>query len=543
MKLDRHIFYENRARLATAFVFIVMIFAFLVRFHNISTLSFWQDEGYSAWFSDQSWHYLWTKVPTFETQPVLYYSILKLWRNLGSDETTLRLLSTLFSVASIPFVAATAWICAPRKDQLTVTVLASFLFAMSETQIRVSHDVRSYSMMSLSLATTLFSVSYLLINGERLTRPLIEVFRRDKTLTLALALLGLGMAMLAWSHNIGIVYVFLFTFFLFFWWIGCEEKIHTLTNLTFAGLIALIAYFPALFNSLSQVQGIGEHGFWMTPPSAVRFAKDAFGLAIGKSWAGLFIFPLSLLGICFLFYSSLKNQENRARSLIPVLLVLTAFLPMITTAILSYLWQPIYLRRTFEASQIALIIGCSVAPVAIGHFTRRRWKTVTVSLIAMFGVASAFSYHSVVANPDERRAANFRKLVARVMESAEPGSKPTIVASPNSVALPIMYYEEIQDTEFDLRPVPGPFPATKAQYVYPAGNTGVPAINASMVEELSVSLQNVDTIWLVERQPWRFDQDRHVGRYIESAFPCILEKLPPYATKRQRRTDSGKCEQ
>ena len=41
----------------------------------------WLDEAYSAWFSAQSWHVLWTDVPTYETHPPFYYSLLKLWRD------------------------------------------------------------------------------------------------------------------------------------------------------------------------------------------------------------------------------------------------------------------------------------------------------------------------------------------------------------------------------------------------------------------------------------------------------------------------------
>src|SRR5438046_9525518 len=92
----------------TGFAFVLL--AFGVRAIGLGARPLWLDEAYSAWFSARGWNYLWTVVPTYETHPPFYYSILKLWRNVASGTPDgLRILSALFSLATIPVAIAAAF--------------------------------------------------------------------------------------------------------------------------------------------------------------------------------------------------------------------------------------------------------------------------------------------------------------------------------------------------------------------------------------------------------------------------------------------------
>ncbi|NJO54288.1 MAG: hypothetical protein HC829_05055, partial [Bacteroidales bacterium] len=77
---------------------LVLALAVWFRFHEIGRLPLWLDEAYSFWFSGQSFRSLWTFVPTFETHPPVYYSLLRLWRVFGEDETALRSLSAVLGI-------------------------------------------------------------------------------------------------------------------------------------------------------------------------------------------------------------------------------------------------------------------------------------------------------------------------------------------------------------------------------------------------------------------------------------------------------------
>src|SRR5437868_14335284 len=88
-------------RLAAA----LTIFALGLRLINIGGRPLWLDEAFSAWFSNQSFHYLWHVVPTYEAHPPLFYSVLKLWRGVaGESDAALRSFSVLLGTVTVPVV-------------------------------------------------------------------------------------------------------------------------------------------------------------------------------------------------------------------------------------------------------------------------------------------------------------------------------------------------------------------------------------------------------------------------------------------------------
>src|SRR3546814_9662598 len=111
----------------------------------------WLDEAYSVWFSQQSWHVLWREPPYYETHPPLYYSLLKLWRCLGSDEAVLRLLSVLANVATIGLVALTAYVAVPPPQRLMVACTSGLLFAVSPLQLGLAQQARPYALLMLEI--------------------------------------------------------------------------------------------------------------------------------------------------------------------------------------------------------------------------------------------------------------------------------------------------------------------------------------------------------------------------------------------------------
>ena len=50
----------------------LILLAIALRLINLGSRPLWLDEAFSAWFSDQSFHYLWTVLPTYEAHPPFY---------------------------------------------------------------------------------------------------------------------------------------------------------------------------------------------------------------------------------------------------------------------------------------------------------------------------------------------------------------------------------------------------------------------------------------------------------------------------------------
>ena len=76
------------------------------RLPGLGTRSLWIDELFSEWFAARSLAELWRDVPTYETHPPSYYTLLKLWAMLfGNSELGLRSLSLVASLSTILVVA------------------------------------------------------------------------------------------------------------------------------------------------------------------------------------------------------------------------------------------------------------------------------------------------------------------------------------------------------------------------------------------------------------------------------------------------------
>jgi len=130
------------------------VLALLVRFTGLTSRNLWLDEAFSAWFSAQSFHYLWTVLPTFEAHPPFYYSLLKVWRSIfGGDALALRSISVLFGVLTIPVVMAAAREherLSPSGRPLLRAGLAAFLAACSPMLVILGRTASASSTHSAS---------------------------------------------------------------------------------------------------------------------------------------------------------------------------------------------------------------------------------------------------------------------------------------------------------------------------------------------------------------------------------------------------------
>src|SRR3990172_9070860 len=75
-----------------------------VRLYLLAEKSIWLDEAFSITISQRSLVDMLSSIVRTDTHPPLYYLVLKIWLVFGESETQARLLSTLFSIASIPLI-------------------------------------------------------------------------------------------------------------------------------------------------------------------------------------------------------------------------------------------------------------------------------------------------------------------------------------------------------------------------------------------------------------------------------------------------------
>jgi mannosyltransferase len=127
-----------------AVVAILTIIAAVLRLLYLGKRSLWYDEGLSVALTHLSWRQM--LMTSHEAALSPYQVVLRLWMMVSGDsETSLRMPSVIFSVATLPLLYSLA----RRLAGTRVAVVAAILFAVNVYPIRYAQEARGYSLMVL----------------------------------------------------------------------------------------------------------------------------------------------------------------------------------------------------------------------------------------------------------------------------------------------------------------------------------------------------------------------------------------------------------
>lgn len=514
-----------------------MAVALALRLHQLGALSLWLDEAYSAWFSSRTWRYLWTEVPLFETHPSFYYSLLKLWRVIGDDEFSLRLMSAVINVATIPLVALTARLCGDDRSGRRAAVLAAVLFACSATQMHAAQEARPYALLTFAMALALASSVAVMTAGPRAHVPLHRLWRQDRALVAAFAGIGAGIALLAWSHNFGPVLGLTLGACLVLFWIASGAPRGLFLNLTGSVVVAAALYAPNIPIVLMQTRSLGASGFWPDRPGAEALARALIEMPLGHDRpgdpvmlaAGIVALLAAVAGL-----AALRRAPKPTPGPVILMLGIMVVLPMALSFAISRVGQPIFLFRTLQTAQIPLLIGLAFSPLAIARLlpARLAWAApvlpVGLALVALHGYETG-RYRWL--------GEDWRQLTHII--AAKPDAR--IVVYPPESELPLRYYAAQSGLALDMEVVPAPYPARSPDYSYPAGGGGSPGIAPAMLPPLLDSLADETRIWIVTRYLEVYDPEGRLFAALGEAFPCLLDASLPRIELRARALPDGTC--
>ena len=461
----------------------ITILALALRLINLNGRPLWLDEAFSAWFSDHSYHYLWTVLPTYEAHPPFYYSLLKLWRSLfGETPTAMRGLSVMLGCLAVPVVIAAAFEQerqAPAGQPLLRAGLAGFLAACSPMLLVIGQEARPYPLLTLAYALAILALL-------RLARQLKAGEAGDWTNWL---LLGAAAELTAWSHALGILYAGCIALALLPFWLGGPFSRDRLTRgLTTAAAVALL-YVPCLLMMAARAQDWSTNWLEWRPSMllqlVVLYSVPVEALTVGSAVAALAM----LLLIKRALQTSLAGRgwsTDRA-------MLLLWLGPPLLAALISAVFVPVFLARTLSGTLVPLYLVIGGAIARTSGAQERRLITIAICItLVPTAVATAL-----------RPAPERWDLVSSYL-SRSVGARDQVWLYPSDSALPLGHAGPIPGT---VRTIPAPFPTLGVEGPIRAGWPAMVSVTPEQADRLArdPAVQKVPVIWLVTRQSGIFD--------------------------------------
>lgn len=459
----------------------ILAVAVLARLPTLWGRSLWLDEAYSAWFSTVPLKELWTEVPLYETHPPFYYTLLKGWRALaGSSEVGLRSLSVLASVITVMLMACAARIARLGPMPERVGLLAAFFLALNSGSIEFAQQARPYALQALAASAAVFSSFMLLARPSE--RRWVAGLGVCAGLTLWLHVTGVFIAFGIWTGLLGAIMLQ-----------PRQRRRGQLLLAAAAGLGALLIWSPFVPTFLHQSESMAKVLYW------IKFQVSSVpGAWINPAGGKHLKAPLVILGGAGVYW-----LWQRRRDLACHLLLVLAVAPL-AMALYSYFVKPIFLVRLFEWLGPLLMALFALGIFALRPALRMPAAVIVTALL----LRATFIYYG-------KTIETWRDMLGQMAAGTRQGD--LIVAVPNEIQLPVRYYLDRAGIPAHIVYLPAPFPAPGLARTY-VGNLGAPAVNASDVASLRAILPRYRRIWLVERLPDLYDQDRQVRAAVSAHF-------------------------
>ncbi|MEO8423560.1 MAG: glycosyltransferase family 39 protein [Actinomycetota bacterium] len=357
-------------------VLLVVALGALLRLYRIGAQPLWLDEATSLHFARQTLGELWSWSTIVDPgNPPLYYSLLHGWLVFGNGEASLRLLSALFGVLTIPLVYALGRTIRDHR----LGIVAALLFAISPFQVWYSQEARGYSLLTFGATSAMLGVAYLLRHPER------SGSLRAAAWAWLAYVLGTTVALLA--HNTAVFLpIGANVLILGWWWTHGREPRGFLRNWLLAQLAVLCLWGSWLPAFLQQVAH-GESYAWIPRPTVGSVVSGAYALYGGVTRATPY--PVEAILVLALGGLGLRSWKHDRRW-IAFVLVLGLAAPL-GELVVSF-WRPIFLTQTLI--WVAVPLSLTVA-AGLLSLRSRVFAVALVVLLACagFGLRSYYFLH------------------------------------------------------------------------------------------------------------------------------------------------------
>ena len=456
------------------------------RFHGSLGESMWLDEAYSAYAAGKGFAFLWHVVPTYETHPPFYYSLLRVWTLVFGDSLAgHRSLGYVAGVAVLPVIAligrgvAEAAGLPPRRIAWGAVAFAALSIAL----VAMTREVRPYPVMILVYAGTILALVRLGAAAARTGRIAARPY---------LAYLA-GLALMLWLHNLGALYAAALGSALMLLVLRRGLTARDWAWLAGGHAVVALVWLPALLILADQAPTWVDTTWltfaWGQIPNKLGVLYAAPGLAPSTA---LFV----LAGLAIWRMAATPDM----RRLVAALFVL-ALVPAALSIALSALVAPVFILRTMTPIAVPATILLAIG--TLGFATdRRRLIGLAAGAIVLLNMA--------VVDIRERRHVGGQQDWYRVVRFLEARWRPgdLLLAYPNEGALPLQFALRDRGVRLPVRPVPTPVPSIGVGGWHPTGSRGVVSLPPARLRAIArePAVQAARTVWLLRLGPRAYDK-------------------------------------
>lgn len=158
--------------LAPWLVTLITLVGVVLRVFLLGNKGMWLDETASVWLANHSIPDMLQWVARIDPHPPLYYFLLHYWIALNGDTpNSVRLLSALFSAATIPII----YLIGKRMSGAVVGLAATVFLALSPFNIYFAQEARMYTLLMFNAALAIYALVRLLTD-PRSAQPIGSQF-------------------------------------------------------------------------------------------------------------------------------------------------------------------------------------------------------------------------------------------------------------------------------------------------------------------------------------------------------------------------------
>jgi len=399
----------------------IMLLGAVLRLLYLGSKSLWQDEAVSVFIGRLSGAEFRRILWNHELNMAAYYWLLRFWLRLGSDEFTLRLLSALAGIATLPVI----YFLGKRMFGSRAGWVAALLLALHPSHVAYSQEARAYTLVVFFCAlSSLFFVQALDLSWDQTDA---------------------GQAT-SEKNSTGFV------------WVGyVAASVLAVYSHFFAVLVIAAQWLTLIFlrSSLHQRMTLRWKGWWLSSLAIVALLSPAAWFVLTRNAGQLdwippitaketlhLIFFLTGNGIRFVIYLGLwvvalwqainlargHDGKTPERSLFCAFVAIWLMFPVVFTVCVS-LWKPVMAPRF-----LIICLPAAVLLAAAGsNSLSKRWNAVWVTVLALASLNSVNSYY-------RRPREDWRATANYVLSHSTPGD--AVVFVPEYGHFPFDYYEQ-----------------------------------------------------------------------------------------------------